>query len=72
MPLQGLPTTMPKSALALDLYVLLTVAATIIWDLIRNCNVDRAYVILLFFLLPVTAMVYKARALCGGSAPLAA
>ena len=38
-----LPTTLPGSPLATDLYVVLAVAPLFAWDLFRNRNVHRAY-----------------------------
>jgi len=41
--MQWLPTTLPASALASDLYVLLAVSPMFVWDVIRNRSVHRAY-----------------------------
>ncbi len=41
--MQWLPTTLPASALASDLYVLLAVSPMFAWDVIRNRGVHRAY-----------------------------
>lgn len=38
-----LPSTMPASPLATDLYVLLAVAPMFVWDVIRNKRVHKAY-----------------------------
>jgi hypothetical protein len=38
-----LPTTLPSSALATDLYVLLALAPMFAWDAVRNRSVHRAY-----------------------------
>ena len=38
-----LPTTLPASPVATDLYVLLAVAPMFLWDVIRNRKVHRAY-----------------------------
>jgi hypothetical protein len=38
-----LPTTLPASPLATDLYILLAVAPMFAWDLIRNRSLHRAY-----------------------------
>ena len=38
-----LPTTLPSSALAPDLYVLLALAPMFAWDVLRNRAVHRAY-----------------------------
>ena len=41
--MQWLPTTLPASPLATDLYVLLAVSPMFVWDVIRNGRVHRAY-----------------------------
>ena len=41
--MQWLPTTLPASALASDLYVLLAVLPMFAWDVIRNRGLHRAY-----------------------------
>jgi hypothetical protein len=41
--MQWLPTTLPASAVASDLYVLLAVSPMIAWDVIRNRGLHRAY-----------------------------
>jgi hypothetical protein len=38
-----LPTTLPNSALATDLYVVMAVAPMLAWDILRNRAVHRAY-----------------------------
>lgn len=38
-----LPTTLPASALASDLYILLAVSPMFVWDVVRNRSVHRAY-----------------------------
>lgn len=38
-----LPTTLPASPLASDLYVLLAISPMFVWDLVRNRGVHRAY-----------------------------
>ena len=38
-----LPTTLPVSPLASDLYVLLAISPMFVWDLVRNRAVHRAY-----------------------------
>ena len=40
-----LPTTMPRSAISMDVLVLLAVAPMFVWDVIRNRSVHRAYLI---------------------------
>lgn len=41
--MQWLPTTLPASAVASDLYVLLAVSPMLVWDVVRNGRVHRAY-----------------------------
>ena len=41
--MQWLPTTLPASAVASDLYVLLAVSPMFAWDVIRNRSMHRAY-----------------------------
>jgi len=53
-----LPTTMPKSSISLDFFVLLTLSPMFIWDLIRNRGVHRAYLIWASFYFPVMAAVH--------------
>jgi hypothetical protein len=52
-----LPTTMPLSPIASDLYTLLAVSPMFAWDVLRNRSVHRAYWIWLAFFLPVAAVV---------------
>ncbi|HET7083226.1 MAG TPA: hypothetical protein VFI23_00535 [Rhizomicrobium sp.] len=53
-----LPNTMPNSALAPDLYTLLAFTPMLIWDLIRNRGLHRAYLIWAAFFLPLDALIY--------------
>ena len=53
-----LPTTMPKSALSMDIFSMLAVAPMFIWDLVRNRSLHRAYLIWAVFFIPVSAAVY--------------
>ena len=48
----GIPTTMPASPLSGDLYILLAVSPMVVWDVIRNQGVHRAYWIWLGLFLP--------------------
>ena len=41
--MQWLPSTLPASPLSTDLYVVLAMSPMIVWDLVRNRNVHRAY-----------------------------
>jgi len=52
-----LPTTMPDSPLAPDLYTLLVVSPMFLWDVIRNRYVHKAYWIWLGVLLASTVVV---------------
>lgn len=52
-----LPTTLPASPLAADLYVLLAVSPMFLWDVIRNRSVHRAYWIWLAVTLPLAIAV---------------
>jgi hypothetical protein len=52
-----LPTTMPDSPLAADLYTLLAVSPMFVWDVVRNRYVHRAYWIWLGVLLTSTVLV---------------
>jgi hypothetical protein len=53
-----LPTTMPASPVAPDLYVLLAVAPMFLWDVIRNRSVHQAYVIWLAVNIPFAIAVH--------------
>jgi hypothetical protein len=57
--MEWLPTTMPGSPLALELYTVLTVSPLFVWDLVRNRGVHRAYLIWAAFYLPATVLVYN-------------
>lgn len=52
-----LPTTMPASPIATDLYVLLAIAPMFVWDVIRNRRVHEAYKIWFPAFVVVTAAV---------------
>jgi hypothetical protein len=52
-----LPTTMPDSPLAADLYTLLAVSPMFVWDVVRNRYVHRAYWLWLGGLLASTVVV---------------
>ena len=51
-----LPTTMPASPLAADLYILLAVSPLLLWDLVRNRYLHRAWWIWLAFVVPVAVV----------------
>jgi hypothetical protein len=52
-----LPTTMPGSPLAADLYTMLAVSPMFVWDVVRNRYIHRAYWIWLGVLLTSTVVV---------------
>jgi len=54
-----LPTTMPSSPVATDLYVLLAVSPMFLWDLVRNRSLHPAYLIWAAFFLPLTVVVHS-------------
>jgi hypothetical protein len=53
-----LPTTLPESPLATDLYTLLALSPMLLWDVVRNRSVHRAYWIWLAVSLPVAIVVH--------------
>lgn len=53
-----LPTTLPASPLASDLYTLLAISPMLAWDVVRNRSIHRAYWIWLAIGLPVTIAVH--------------
>lgn len=53
-----LPTTMPASPIAPDLYTLLAVSPMFVWDVLRNRNVHRAYWIWLGLFVPFAVAVH--------------
>jgi hypothetical protein len=52
-----LPTSLPSSPIASEFYVLATVAPMVVWDVVRNRSVHRAYWIWLSFAVPVAIAV---------------
>lgn len=54
-----LPTTLPDSPVAPDLYTLIAISPMLIWDVVRNRSVHRAYWIWLAFFVPVSLMVHS-------------
>ena len=54
-----LPTTMPASGLALDLYILVAVAPMFLWDVTRNRRVHEAYWIWLGVNLPFAVVIFN-------------
>ena len=54
-----LPTTLPASPVATDLYILAAVSPLFVWDLVRNHRVHEAYWIWLTINLPFALLVYR-------------
>ena len=54
-----LPTTMPLSPLAPDLYTLVAISPMLLWDVVRNRFVHRAYWIWLGLFLPCAVVVHS-------------
>lgn len=54
-----LPTTLPASAIASDLYVILAISPMFAWDVLRNHTIHRAYWIWLAAYLPFMALVFS-------------
>ncbi|MBN8816581.1 MAG: hypothetical protein J0J06_14185 [Sphingomonas sp.] len=55
--MEWLPSSMPASPWATDLYILLAVSPMFVWDLVRNRRVHEAYTVWLAIYLPVAALV---------------
>jgi len=53
-----LPTTLPDSPVAPDLYTLLAISPMLVWDVVRNRSVHRAYWIWLALFVPVSLVVH--------------
>lgn len=53
-----LPHTMPDSPLSIDLYTLLIVSPMIVWDIVRNRSIHKAYVIWLMVAIPVAILLH--------------
>jgi hypothetical protein len=54
-----LPTTLPASPVASDLYIIACVSPLFVWDVVRNRRVHEAFVIWFAICLPVTLMLYS-------------
>jgi hypothetical protein len=54
-----LPTTLPASAVATDLYILLAVSPLFVWDMVRNRRVHEAYWIWIAINVPFALAVYR-------------
>jgi hypothetical protein len=52
-----LPTSMPASPAAMDFYVVLAFSPMLLWDVIRNRGIHRAYWIWLAFFVPASVFV---------------
>ena len=57
--IEWLPTTMPGSPLAMELYCAFAVAPLFLWDVIRNRRIHRAWLIWAAFYVPCSALVYS-------------
>lgn len=53
-----LPTTMPDSPMSADVYTLLAISPMLVWDLVRNRYVHRAYWLWIGIALPFTVAVH--------------
>lgn len=53
-----LPHSLPESPLSPDLYVLLALSPMVVWDVVRNGYVHRAYWIWLGFALPISLVLH--------------
>lgn len=53
-----LPTSMPGSALTIEIYPLLAIAPMFVWDLVRTRKVHKAYVIWALVSLPFAVLVH--------------
>jgi hypothetical protein len=54
-----LPTSLPGSALTLELYPLLAIAPMFVWDLVRTRKVHKAYLIWILVSLPAAILVHS-------------
>ena len=54
-----LPTTMPASLVSPDLYTVLAFSPMLIWDIVRNHRLHRAYLIWLGVFVPVSVVIYS-------------
>ena len=57
--MEWLPTTLPASPVATDLYILAAVSPLFIWDVMRNRRVHEAYWIWIAINLPVALLAYS-------------
>lgn len=53
-----LPTTLPASPMAPDLYTVLAISPMLVWDLVRNRHLHKAYWIWLALFLPFAVLVH--------------
>jgi hypothetical protein len=56
--MEWLPTTLPASPVATDLYILLAVSPLFVWDVVRNRRVHEAYWVWLAINVPFALLVY--------------
>jgi hypothetical protein len=54
-----LPTTLPASPVASDLYILAAVSPLFVWDVVRNRRIHEAYVIWFAMCLPAALVTYS-------------
>jgi hypothetical protein len=54
-----LPTTLPESPVAPDLYILLALAPMFVWDLVRTRTVHKAYWIWIAFMAPSSIVIHS-------------
>ena len=54
-----LPTTLPQNPLGPDFYTVLAISPMLVWDLLRNRYLHRAYWIWLAFFIPVSIIVHQ-------------
>ena len=54
-----LPTTLPASPLATDLYILAAISPLFVWDVVRNRRVHEAYLVWLAVNVPFALLVYR-------------
>ena len=54
-----LPTTLPVSPVASDLWILLALSPLLVWDIVRNRRVHEAYWIWLAIFLPSSLVLYR-------------
>jgi hypothetical protein len=58
--MEWLPTTLPASPVATDLYILLAVSPMFLWDVFRNRRIHEAYLIWIAINVPFAVALYSA------------